>query len=103
MGNTGASLPDPAGPAKLYTRQAHLAVLVGQLEGPRGCLWCRRPFPRRRRRYLATCERCGVVLGCFRCYLRVVARGPRERTFFAQGDPDDRGLDVLLLCAGCRS
>ena len=81
----------------------HLDVLFGQLIGPRGCLWCRRPFKRSRRRSLATCERCGVVVGCFRCYLRVVARTRRERTFFAQQDPDDRGLDVLLLCIGCRS
>ena len=97
------SLPDPSGPAKLCTRQVHLPVLVGQLEGAQACLLCRQPFKRSQRRFTPTCERCGVPLGHFRCYLRAVARAPRERAFFAHRDPGDLGLDVLLLCIGCRS
>jgi hypothetical protein len=73
------------------------------MEGAQGCLLCRRPFKAPRRHFVPTCERCGVTLGHFKCYLRAVARAPRERAFFANRDPEDLSLDTILLCLGCRS
>lgn len=102
------SLPDPSGPAHLYTgRGAHLAVLEAQAARPRGCLACRQPFqigagaapP-------PVCERCGLAVGHFDCYVATVALAPLEQDFFTSDDPealDARGLAAIFLCTGCRS